>query len=104
MLPRLPSKKILFSLGVLGCVVAALAADEIKPKRPAPPPTTPPPTTAPPTTAPSSATSPSSASSGNVSVDRGRYLVSITGCNDCHTPLTMGPHGPEPDMSRMLSG
>ena len=25
-------------------------------------------------------------------------------CNDCHTPWKMGEHGPEPDMSRMLSG
>jgi mono/diheme cytochrome c family protein len=38
------------------------------------------------------------------SADRGKYLVTIVGCNDCHTPLKMGPKGPEPDMSRMLSG
>lgn len=37
-------------------------------------------------------------------VDRGRYLVTITSCNDCHTPFKLGPNGPEPDMSRMLSG
>lgn len=37
-------------------------------------------------------------------VARGQYLVTIGGCNDCHTPLKMGPKGPEPDMSRMLSG
>ena len=37
-------------------------------------------------------------------VDRGKYLVSTAGCHDCHTPTTMGPNGPEPDMSRMLSG
>lgn len=36
--------------------------------------------------------------------ERGEYLVTILGCNDCHTPLSMGPQGPEPDMSRMLSG
>lgn len=35
---------------------------------------------------------------------RGKYLVTIAGCNDCHTPLAMGPDGPGPDMSRMLSG
>jgi len=35
---------------------------------------------------------------------RGKYLVTIAGCNDCHTPLTIGPDGPGPDMSRMLSG
>ena len=34
----------------------------------------------------------------------GRYLVTVIGCNDCHTPLKMGKTGPEPDMTRMLSG
>src|SRR5688500_13365428 len=37
-------------------------------------------------------------------VARGKYLVTIGGCNDCHTPFKLGPQGPEPDMSRMLSG
>jgi hypothetical protein len=37
-------------------------------------------------------------------VERGLYLVTITGCNDCHTPFKLGPQGPEPDMIRMLSG
>jgi hypothetical protein len=37
-------------------------------------------------------------------IERGRYLVTVLGCNDCHTPLKMGANGPEPDMSRMLSG
>src|SRR6202162_3605608 len=37
-------------------------------------------------------------------VERGKYLVTIMTCNDCHTPFKMGPKGPEPDMSRMLSG
>lgn len=37
-------------------------------------------------------------------VARGQYLVTVGGCNDCHTPFKMGPKGPEPDMSRMLSG
>ena len=36
--------------------------------------------------------------------ERGAYLVAIGGCNDCHTPFKMGPKGPEPDMTRMLSG
>ena len=39
-----------------------------------------------------------------VSAQRGQYLVSIAVCNDCHTPWKMGANGPEPDMSRMLSG
>lgn len=37
-------------------------------------------------------------------VARGKYLVSTSGCHDCHTPFRLGPDGPEPDMSRMLSG
>ncbi len=37
-------------------------------------------------------------------VARGKYLVTIMACNDCHTPFKMGAMGPEPDMSRMLSG
>lgn len=36
--------------------------------------------------------------------ERGSYLVTAMGCNDCHTPLVLGPDGPAPDMSRMLSG
>ncbi|MCW5661150.1 MAG: c-type cytochrome [Burkholderiaceae bacterium] len=37
-------------------------------------------------------------------VARGKYLVNTSGCHDCHTPFKIGPNGPEPDMSRMLSG
>jgi mono/diheme cytochrome c family protein len=37
-------------------------------------------------------------------VKRGEYLATIGLCNDCHTPLVIGPNGPAPDMSRMLSG
>jgi hypothetical protein len=37
-------------------------------------------------------------------IERGRYLVTIAGCNDCHTPFKMTPTGPAPDMERMLSG
>src|SRR5688572_5524004 len=38
------------------------------------------------------------------SVERGAYLVRAMGCNDCHTPWKMGPRGPEPDMTRALTG
>ncbi len=37
-------------------------------------------------------------------LSRGQYLVGIMGCDDCHTPMKMGERGPEPDMSRRLSG
>ena len=37
-------------------------------------------------------------------VKRGEYLVTIAGCDDCHTPKKMGAMGPEPDMSLRLSG
>jgi hypothetical protein len=37
-------------------------------------------------------------------VARGQYLVSTSGCHDCHTPFKPGPNGAEPDMTRALSG
>jgi hypothetical protein len=37
-------------------------------------------------------------------VERGRYLVTVGGCNDCHTPWKLGETGPEPDRTRLLSG
>lgn len=47
---------------------------------------------------------PASSSGPPTPQQRGKYLVTIAGCNDCHTPLKMGAAGPEPDMTRMLSG
>lgn len=37
-------------------------------------------------------------------VKRGRYLVDMMGCNDCHSPKVMGPQGPMVDTARILSG
>ena len=37
-------------------------------------------------------------------VERGRYLVELAGCGHCHTPMKMGPKGPEHDHDRMWSG
>ena len=37
-------------------------------------------------------------------VERGKHLVAVSACNDCHTPWKMGPKGPEQDFSRLLSG
>lgn len=37
-------------------------------------------------------------------IKRGEYLVEIMGCHDCHTPMKLGPNGPEQDRSRALSG
>jgi hypothetical protein len=37
-------------------------------------------------------------------VARGRYLVTLGGCNDCHTPKRFTPAGPVPDSSRFLAG
>ena len=37
-------------------------------------------------------------------IERGAYLATTMGCHDCHTPITMGPRGPEPDMTRALTG
>lgn len=38
---------------------------------------------------------------GNALVERGRYLVRITGCHDCHSPKV---EGMTPDLTRSLSG
>lgn len=37
-------------------------------------------------------------------VKRGEYLVTIMGCNDCHSPKQMGPNGPEIIPELLLSG
>jgi mono/diheme cytochrome c family protein len=37
-------------------------------------------------------------------VARGKYLMSTSGCMDCHTPWQMGANGPEPDLTRLYSG
>jgi len=37
-------------------------------------------------------------------IERGRYLVSVGGCNDCHTPKVFAGGGMSPDASRLLSG
>ena len=39
--------------------------------------------------------------SNNAAVERGRYLVTITGCHDCHSPKV---EGMKPDLARALSG
>ena len=46
------------------------------------------------------------AAQGNTTgiAERGKYLVATMGCNHCHTPYKLGPKGPEPDMTLMLSG
>ena len=44
------------------------------------------------------------AETGAAQVARGKYIVTTSACHDCHTPWVMGPKGPEPDMTRMLSG
>ena len=46
------------------------------------------------------------ASDKGAQVERGRLLVSIGGCNDCHTPMKFDADVgmPVPDMTRMLSG
>ena len=44
------------------------------------------------------------ASAAEGRVARGKYLVQVIGCSDCHTPKKMGPQGPVLDESRLLSG
>jgi hypothetical protein len=37
-------------------------------------------------------------------IERGKYLVRLGGCNDCHSPKVFTPKGPVPDETRLLSG
>jgi hypothetical protein len=37
-------------------------------------------------------------------IEKGKYLVQIMGCRDCHSPKTMTAQGPAPDMNKDLSG
>lgn len=37
-------------------------------------------------------------------VARGKYLVTAALCNDCHTPMKLGPNGPERDEAHLLAG
>jgi hypothetical protein len=37
-------------------------------------------------------------------IKKGEYMVTIMGCNDCHSPKKMGPQGPEIIPELMLSG
>jgi cytochrome c553 len=42
--------------------------------------------------------------SGEQLVKNGEYLVTISGCHDCHSPKEMGPNGPSIIAATMLSG
>jgi mono/diheme cytochrome c family protein len=44
---------------------------------------------------------PAPANAGSPAVERGKYLVNLAGCNDCHTP---GYFLGKPDMTRYLGG
>lgn len=37
-------------------------------------------------------------------INKGRYLVRIGGCGDCHSPKNMTPQGPAEDTTLLLSG
>ncbi len=37
-------------------------------------------------------------------IEKGKYLIGIMGCRDCHSPKTMTAQGPAPDMAHDLSG
>jgi cytochrome c553 len=58
----------------------------------------------PPAPAPAAAAPAASAAPAESPVERGKYLVTVAGCDDCHSPKVFKEQGPEPDMSRRLSG
>jgi hypothetical protein len=44
------------------------------------------------------------ASTTEEAVKRGQFLILAGGCNDCHSPKKMTPHGPAIDSSKLLAG
>ncbi|TGL96145.1 cytochrome C [Leptospira barantonii] len=42
--------------------------------------------------------------SASARIERGKKLVLVGGCNDCHTPKNMTAQGPVPDSSKFLAG
>jgi hypothetical protein len=46
----------------------------------------------------------SAAAGDQTALTRGKYLAELIGCGHCHTPMKMGPQGPQPDEARMYSG
>jgi len=88
--------RLVASTSVLSFAVASLAATGLSVAADAPGRTQPPSTIVP-------ATAKEAAPAAD-RIARGRYLVDTGGCGDCHTPLTIGKNGPEPDATRLLSG
>jgi len=37
-------------------------------------------------------------------IEKGKYLVNLGGCNDCHSPKVFTANGPVPDTTKLLSG
>ncbi len=47
---------------------------------------------------------PQQKSSNKKMIERGKWLVNLGGCNDCHSPKKFGPTGPVFDETKLLSG
>jgi hypothetical protein len=47
---------------------------------------------------------PAAATGKSAQLELGRHLVTLGGCNDCHSPKTFSAAGPQPDLTRELSG
>lgn len=91
---------------ILAALLALLASSSAASAPPSPPPRLSPGDA--PETPPAAATPADAATAAPVAAtpqqERGRYLVTVLACNDCHAPMKPGPAGPETDMTRMLSG
>jgi mono/diheme cytochrome c family protein len=93
------STRNLVSLAILTSALAACERGTSPSAAPAPKPEA-----APAPLATTAAAAPATSRSEAELIALGEHLVKAGGCGDCHTPLKLGPNGPEPDMSRMLSG
>lgn len=55
-------------------------------------------------TEPAKANPPSASATTQDIVARGKYIMGMAACDDCHTPKIMTPQGPVPDMNRRFMG
>jgi mono/diheme cytochrome c family protein len=54
--------------------------------------------------APSATQAEQGTSADAAAIERGKYLVTVAACGQCHTPQKVGPNGPAPDESRLFAG
>lgn len=83
---RLPCTRVIFAIASLSLATIVAACNQ------------------PPAPETAAGDAPAAAMTPQEQIERGEMLIVGGLCHDCHTPKMMTAEGPQPDMSRMLSG